>query len=64
MSRAGWIVAVFLAAVLAWGGVEYGRLWKLTARYAGIIAAAANGGEFAIEENWLVSCKGRRVVVY
>lgn len=40
------------------------ELLEQNTRYAAVIAAAANSGEFAIGEGWLVSCKGRKVVVY
>jgi cytochrome bd-type quinol oxidase subunit 1 len=43
---------------------EYFRLVEQNTHYAKVIVAAANGGEFAIGEGWLVSCKGRKVVVY
>lgn len=53
-----------LVVALVWLGTEYAVLQRQTERYAAALSTAANGGEFAIGEGWLVSCKGKRVTVY
>lgn len=60
----GWLVAVALAGVLVWGGTQYARLEMQAARYAGVIAACANSGSFAVGESLRVDCKAKRIVVY
>lgn len=56
-----WLVIAVLLGVIWIYAPEYGRLVEQNTRYAAIIAAAANGGQFAIGEGWLVSCKGKRI---
>ena len=58
------LLVVALFAVIVWLATEYAALQRQTEHYAAVIAAAANGGEFAIGEGWLVSCKGKKIAVY
>lgn len=58
------LIICALIVALVWLGTEYAILQRKTEHYAAVIAAAANGGQFAISEGWLVSCKGKRIPVY
>lgn len=57
------MAGVLVAGLLAWGSIEYARTVELTARYAAVIAACANGGAFAVGET-LVLCHAERVVTF
>lgn len=59
-----WLLIGVLVAVLIWREDEHRRIEELAIRYATVVAAMGNSGQFAIGENTLVSCKAKRVVVY
>ena len=59
----GWGVAVALAGVLVWGGLEHARLEEKTALYAAALAQCANGKWFRIGEV-AVYCRPVNVAVY
>ena len=61
---AAWLLVGILVAVLVFREASTAALVEQNSRYAAVIAAAANGGEFAVGEGWLVSCKGKKIAVY